>query len=71
MVDVPRPEHRCPTHVTMPLSDAVALGRVAEMWANLTPEVRAAEFQTRHGTVSINVTTGRITYDPRPEIMPF
>ena len=55
MVDVPRPEHRCPTHVTMPLSDAVALGRVAEMWASLTPEVRAAEFQTRHGTVSTAV----------------
>ena len=55
----------------MPLSDAVTLGRVAEMWAELTPEVRAAEFQTRHGTVSINVTAGRITYDPRPEDLSF
>lgn len=71
MVDVPRPEHRCPTHVTMPLSDAVTLGRVAEMWANLIPEVGAAEFQTEHGTVSINATTGRITYDPRPEDLTF
>jgi len=55
----------------MPLSDAVTLGRIAEMWANLTPEVGAAEFQTEHGTISINSTSGRITYDPRTEIMPF
>ena len=71
MPAIPRPEHRCPTHVSMPLSDAVTLGRVAEMWANLTPEVGAAEFQTEHGTISINSTSGRITYDPRTEIMPF
>jgi len=55
----------------MPLSDAVTLGRIAEMWANLTPEVGAAEFQTERGTISINSTSGRITYDPRTEIMPF
>ena len=70
MVDVPRPEHRCSTHVSIPLSDAVTIGKVAEMWVSMTPRVRGAEFQTTHGTVSINSTSGRITYDPRDEDLP-
>ena len=63
-------DHRCRTYVTMPLSDALALGKIAEMWANLPAEVLAAEFQTEHGTVVINAR-GSVTYDPRPDALPF
>ena len=63
-------DHRCRTYVTMPLSDALAIGKIAEMWANLAPEVLAAEFQTEHGTVVINAR-GLVTYDPRPDAPPF
>lgn len=71
MPPISRNDHRCPAHVTMPLSDAAALGRIAETWANLAPEVLAGEFQTENGTISVNTTSGRVTYAPRPEYVPF
>lgn len=67
MPPIDQTAHRCPTHVSMPLADAVALGRIAEAWANFAPEVLSGEFQTATGTITVNTASRQVTYDPRPQ----